>query len=123
MGTAKYIDQAAVVAASITGGPIPLTLDDVQGISFHCVWDGDLTAALTVEASNDPKVGTDINAGTSTADWEDITALLTVTDPAGSAGNTVINMSFGNYGWVRLVQTFSSATSGGFEVYISYAKR
>lgn len=130
-----YIDTALENGGSVedvTGGPIPLYLDDINSFSFHQQWNhsgtADLVATTTVEASNDPRVQEDINAGvegtaSETANWEDVSTLFSTTleSPTSGAGQSIINGSFGGFKWVRLKCDASSGSGdGGYRVWLNF---
>ncbi len=115
----KYLDE---VAATTVGIPIAMGQSGINGITFHNVWNTDGTATLAgavkIEASNDPALnGTALSAAEqSAADWVDITAELTITDPTSGEGRNMIIVNNTRFWWIRLTLTVSGGT-GVFSCY------
>lgn len=95
-----YIDVTQADGAT-TGDWVCLVYDQCNGFSMHNEWTGTYTATLTVEASNDPRCFPG-HPDAANASFDDITASVTLTSPAGSAGDDIINGSAGRFAYVRL---------------------
>ena len=106
------IDQAD---STTTGGWIPLSFDQCSKVSFHNEWTGTYAGTIAIHVSNDPRCF-EGHPDAANAAFEDITSLLTITDPAGSAADDHINISDITFGYVRMKITFSAGTG----TFISY---
>jgi hypothetical protein len=84
-----------------TGGWIWLAPDSCNGFSMHNEWTGTYAATLAIEASNDPRCFPD-HPDTANANFDDITASIAPTDPAGAAGDEMVIVSDVRFSYVRL---------------------
>jgi len=114
------LDQAD---GTTTGGWIALQYDQVEKFSFHYEWTGTYAATIAIEVSNDPRCfeGHHDSANAASDDITSaINAITAITDPAGSAGDSNINVDDITFGWVRMglssisgTGTFKCWTRGG----------
>jgi hypothetical protein len=101
---------------------IYIDCNSIDTLDVQLVWDGTLTAAVTVFASNsfipnseDMQTGTAIRAGAFT----NITARVVKTaDPAGAPGNQDIDCGETHQCFMR-IDVARSAGSGNLDVYVS----
>lgn len=87
--------------ADTTGGSIWLAPDNVRLLSFHNEWTGTEAATLTFYGSNDPRARQD-HPDYSSAHWDDISSQLTYTDPAGSAGDDIVQVADVTFAFIRM---------------------
>lgn len=93
--------------ASFTGTAIPLQYDAIDGCSFHLEY-GQITGTFTFHASNDPRC-MPTHPDNANADWKDITsAVTTLVNPSGSAGDQMITLDNVRFGFIRLDYAKSS---------------
>lgn len=123
----EYYFAKAGVTATTVGLAKAMYLDDINGFTFHNDWNdgtgGGTTLAGTfkVEASNDPalEIASSLTSAErvtaeNAAKWQDITALLTVTDVTSGAGDDMIIINNSRFGWIRLTLTKTGGTGACF---------
>lgn len=94
----------------------PMDWQTIRGGAIQAVWTGTPTGTFTVEGSlnylpnPDGSPGTGTNAGV----WTSLGA--SVSNPAGSAGNSIVDISLTGVPWVRLTYVNVSGT-GTLTVY------
>lgn len=111
---------------SVTSEPVWLGPDNLTRLGLHAEYNHDTSTAQTLastaayEASNDPRVREDIINGTSTADWDDITADITAATDidavtgAGDGSNVLDNF---NYEFFRVVVSRDSG-EGDYKLWL-----
>ncbi len=113
----KYMDAVAITTVGV---PIRMGEAGTNGMTFHNVWNtdgtGTLAGAIKVEASNDPALNSSDAAVVSAADWIDITASLTITDPTSGESRNMVIVNNTRFWWIRLTLTVSGGT-GVFSCY------
>ncbi len=105
----EYINLlvAAGVPSTFTGGALWLGPDAIEGFSFQDVWnelvaDGQtLVGTIVIEASNDPRAN-QLHDEQSLAQWTDITADITPTNPTAGAGGKMEMVSDVRFEYVRM---------------------
>lgn len=105
----RYINAVAV---NTQGHRIRMGEDGINGMSFHNLWTGSLGGTLTFEASNDPALNkAATQADEDAADWVDITAELTFTNPITGGGNDMLVINNSRFWWIRM--GLSAVTGSG----------
>lgn len=122
-----YIGDADVgtAIAAITGNTVDMHLDGINGFTFHNVWTGTAAATLTFFGSNDPRARATAQKGTiaavptgsASANWVDISASLTFTNPATGGGNDLVIISNTRFAFIRMVVA-SPSGSGNFNSWV-----
>lgn len=95
-------------AATFTGYWMPIFADACAGCSF-AVHYGAVVGTWKVEVSNDPRCYAN-HPDLASAKTVDITSALSITNPAGVAGNDIIVIGNLRVGYVRLSYTHTSGT-------------
>jgi len=91
------------------------SLDACSGVSFQLVF-GAIVGTVAIYISNDSRAQSDMDNGTTTADWTDITSSLTaigIGNPAGVAGSTLWNIGNLRTAFLKFVYTHGSGTAYG----------
>lgn len=98
----------ATTGATTTGGSIWLAPDNVRLLSFHNEWASN-TGAFTFFGSNDPRARQG-HPDYASADWDDITSQLTITDPSGGAGDDIVQVADVTFAYIRMTYTKNAGT-------------
>ncbi len=110
----RYIDAVAV---NTQGKRIPMGQSGINGMAFHNLWAGTLGGTLTFEASNDPALETAVTqADEDAADWVDISAQLTFTNPVTGDDNDMVVVNNSRFWWFRIRLSAVTGT-GTFSCY------
>ncbi|HET7379798.1 MAG TPA: hypothetical protein VFJ24_07145 [Gaiellales bacterium] len=120
----KTVDRQVVVsngASNMTGVAVvtsdPVSIQALAGISFQAVWTGTPTGTFSFEVSNNYDQQ---NPGLASAKWTVVSSSffsnLSNVQPAGGAGDAVIELRGMKVKWVRLKYT-NSAGAGSLDVW------
>lgn len=109
MGPANYIAEQTISSGAVTGGSIPLHLDDIDVMTFQNEWGGTLDAVITYEATNDPRAFPG-HPDYASATWIDITPHIGPTNPAGAAGNNLERLESIGFAYIRQAVTWAAGT-------------
>lgn len=104
MSTTNHVFKAQALGGDKTSEPF--TSEGRPLLSAQTKWTGTPTGALSLEGSNNYHPGRLAEAD---ATWTAVTLETDFEDPAGGAGDDLVDLSFIPYRWLRIKYTDSSS--------------